>query len=62
MNFMSSFLQLYLREVCLITFSMLFVQSSLWVWSLSGMAIVLLTVILLWKFSFLKLWSYMNLW
>jgi hypothetical protein len=62
MNFMSSFLQLYLREVCLITFSMLFVQSSLWVWSLSGMAIVFITVFLLWKFSFLKLWSHMNLW
>lgn len=29
MNFMSSFLQLYLCEVCLITFFMLFVQSSL---------------------------------
>jgi len=43
-NFMSSFLQLYLHEVCLITLFLMFLHISLWVWILSDTAIVFKTV------------------
>lgn len=57
MNFMSSFLQLYLCEVCLLTIFMRLVHSSLWVWSMSDMAIIFKTLFSSENLGFFKLWG-----